>query len=201
MPFSTACTRAAFAMFSSTTSQRPKAAAVAVDAELGRRHARRPRPRRPASTSLIEPPAKSSGSMRPSRRSASVTVGFDAATAVAGWPRLGAGAVRSDADLAHAVDACDRAAAGADLDHLDDRDRDRHAAALLEAVGAGHLEGLARSSASDPRSGRSWPSSRPCRRRARGRGHSARRCRRRRWRRRPGPIRGGAPGTRWRSRP
>ena len=52
--------------------------------------------------------------------------------------------MRADADLAHAIDRGDGAAAGTDLHHFDDRDGDRHAGALAEAIGAGNLEGLCR---------------------------------------------------------
>ena len=76
-------------------------------------------------------------------RSASVTVGAVAAAAVAGRARIGPGAVRPDGDPLQPVDPRDRAAAGADLDHLDDRDAQRQAAALFEAVDARDLEGAA----------------------------------------------------------
>ena len=63
-----------------------------------------------------------------------------AALAVAGRPRIGAGAVRPDLEQPERVDPGDAAAAGADLDHLDHRHLDRQAAALLEAVHAVDLE-------------------------------------------------------------
>ena len=63
-----------------------------------------------------------------------------AAAAVAGGAGLRARALRPDTDLPHRIDMGERAAAGADLHHVDHRDRDRHAGALLEAVAAGHLE-------------------------------------------------------------
>ncbi len=69
--------------------------------------------------------------------------GLAAAAPVADGPRLGPGAVGADADAAQRVDARDRAAAGADLDHLDDGDAQRQAAALLETVDARHLEDAA----------------------------------------------------------
>ncbi|MNH09442.1 hypothetical protein D3C79_688960 [compost metagenome] len=50
--------------------------------------------------------------------------------------------MRTHADLAHAVDAGDGTATGADFDHFDHRDGDRHTTALLEAIGARHLERL-----------------------------------------------------------
>ena len=73
-PFSTAWTRAALAIFSSTTSQRPKAAVwdsissvsptcVASAAELA------------SAFSVMRPPAKLLGSSRPRTKSASVTAG------------------------------------------------------------------------------------------------------------------------------
>ena len=49
-------------------------------------------------------------------------------------------ALRADEEPAERVDPRDRAAAGADLDHLDHRDLDREAAALLEVVAAVDLE-------------------------------------------------------------
>ena len=63
-----------------------------------------------------------------------------AAAAVAHWARLGAGACRADHDAAEPVDAGDGTAAGADLDHLDDRNAQRQARALGETVDACHLE-------------------------------------------------------------
>ena len=66
-----------------------------------------------------------------------------AAAAVAGGARIGAGAVGADGDAFQLVDARDRAAAGPDLDHLDDRDAQWQAAALFEAVDARDLESAA----------------------------------------------------------
>src|SRR5262249_35555799 len=63
------------------------------------------------------------------------------AAAVAGRSWVRAGAVRSDGDPLQPVDARDRAAPGADLDHLDDRDAQRQPAAFFEAVDARDLEG------------------------------------------------------------
>ena len=73
-PFSTACTRAALAMFSSTTSARPKAASTASISS------RWPKTlssacRASAVESGMVPPAKPSGSSLPKIRSASVTAG------------------------------------------------------------------------------------------------------------------------------
>jgi len=64
-----------------------------------------------------------------------------AAAAVAHRPRLRAGAVWTDDDPPERVDARDRAAAGADLDHLDHRNAQRQPAALEKAVDPRHLEG------------------------------------------------------------
>ena len=52
-----------------------------------------------------------------------------AAEAVAGGPGIGAGRVRADLQQADLVDGRDRAAAGADLDHVDHRRLDRQARA------------------------------------------------------------------------
>src|SRR5262249_32714604 len=52
---------------------------------------------------------------------------------VTGGTRLRPGAVGSNQDALQAVDACDRAAAGANLHHFDDWDAHGHAAALLES--------------------------------------------------------------------
>ena len=57
-------------------------------------------------------------------------------------PGLAAGRMGADADLAERIDRRDRTPARADLDHLDHRDRDRHARAFLEAGRAVDLEGL-----------------------------------------------------------
>ena len=54
----------------------------------------------------------------------------------------------------------------ADLDHLDHGDAHRQAAALHEAVNAADLEAARGLAAGSRRSGRSWPSCRPCRRTA-----------------------------------
>ncbi len=63
-----------------------------------------------------------------------------AAAAVARRAGIGAGAVGTDRDAREAIDARDRTAARADLDHLDHRDAHRHAAALAEAIRARDLE-------------------------------------------------------------
>ena len=74
-----------------------------------------------ARSSRMWPPRKRASLSRPSTRSASVTVGSVAAAAVAGRPRIGAGAVRPDMQAAALVAPRDRAAAGPDLDDIDDR--------------------------------------------------------------------------------
>ena len=66
-----------------------------------------------------------------------------AAAAITGRAGIGAGAVRTDGDALELVDPRDRAAAGADLDHLDDRYTQGQPTALLEAIDAGDLEGAA----------------------------------------------------------
>ena len=57
-----------------------------------------------------------------------------AAAAVAGRTRVGAGAVRTDAEHAAGVDPGDAAAAGADLDEVDRPGLDRVAAATVAAA-------------------------------------------------------------------
>ena len=66
--------------------------------------------------------------------------GLRAAAPVAGRPRIGAGGMRADAQQPDLVDRRDRAAAGADLDHVDRRRLDRQARALLEAMLAPGLQ-------------------------------------------------------------
>ena len=138
-PRSTACTRAALAMFSSTISEMPKAASV-------------------VSSSTLSPTwASMAVRLRPRverDRAAGEAVGIDAAQHHVGVrhgrPRaaqpiarragVGAGALGPDRDALHGVDAGQRAAARADLDHLDHRDAHRQAGALHEAVAAVDLE-------------------------------------------------------------
>ena len=86
------------------------------------------------------PPAKSS---RIDRAQHDIGIGhgrMPAAAAVAGGPRLGAGALRADRDPLQRIEPGDRAAARADLDHLDHRHAHRQARALEEAGGAIDLE-------------------------------------------------------------
>ena len=73
------------------------------------------------------PPRKSSAISRPRTRLASVTVGSVAALAIGGRARIGAGALRADAEGAAAVDIGDRAAAGADGVDVDHRQQHREA--------------------------------------------------------------------------
>ena len=127
-----------------------------------RRAPARPRPRSDRASMLAAGEVAADRCV-PSTTSASVTVGSRAAAAVAGRAGLGAGAVGPDRDALQRVDAGDRAAAGADLDHLDDRDAHRQAAALQEARGAVDLERARLDAACRRRSGRSWRWCRPCR--------------------------------------
>src|SRR4029077_10122281 len=53
------------------------------------------------------------------------------------------GAVRPDGDPLERIDPGDRPAAGADFDHLDNRNAQRQPASLLESVDPRHLEGAA----------------------------------------------------------
>ena len=63
--------------------------------------------------------------------------GLGAAAAVADRARIGAGALRPDAQRAGAIDPGDRAAAGGDLGQVDHRHADRMAGAVHPAVAAG----------------------------------------------------------------
>ena len=63
------------------------------------------------------------------------------AAVVARWPRAGTSALRADLQPADPVHGGDRAAAGADLHHFDDRNPHRQAAALAEPIAAIHFEG------------------------------------------------------------
>ena len=115
-------------------------------------------------------------------------------------PGLRAGAVRPDGDALERVKPRDRAAAGADLDHLDHRNAQRQAAAFEEAIDPRDFQGRARSAAAPCRSDRSSRWCRPCRMTAPGRGRAAGRCSRRRSRRPRGRTRSAAPESAWRSR-
>ena len=176
-------------MFSSTISLTPSAACSAAQDRAARRSvaaiARLGGAARRAPCGRRKTPV---GSMRPSTQ---IGVGHGrlaAAAAVAGRARDRRRRCRGPTVMRfERVDPRDRAAAGADLDHLDDRDAQRQAAALLEAVDARDLEGARWSAAAPRRSGRSSRSCRPCRRTAPGRARAAGRCWRRRSRRRPGP--------------
>ena len=68
------------------------------------------------------PPANRSGSIRPMIKSASVTVGRRPPRAVAGRTRVGSRAFRAHGEPTQLIDGGDRAAARADLDHVDDGD-------------------------------------------------------------------------------
>ena len=65
---------------------------------------------------------------------------FAAAAAVANRARLRTGAPRADRDASERIDARDRTAAGADLDHLDHRNAQRQTAAFGEAIDPRHFE-------------------------------------------------------------
>ena len=84
----------------------------------------RARARRRAASSVIAPPI-SSEPRRPSTTLASVFVGLVVAAAVARRARVGAGRLRAVAQRAGLVDPGQRAAAGADRQHLDRREADR----------------------------------------------------------------------------
>ena len=66
--------------------------------------------------------------------------GFGAASSVRGGSGFGAGRLGADLEQAELVDPGERAAAGADLDHFDDRDAHRQTAAFPEAIDAVDLE-------------------------------------------------------------
>ena len=199
LPRSTAWTRAALAMFSSTISLTPNAASRRFEAE---RRADR----------LVDGDARLVG--RELDRAAGEVAGIDAAqhdvgighgglgaaAAVARRAGLGAGALRADIDARQRIDRGDRAAAGADLDHLDHRDAQRQAAALEEAVLPRDLEGarmlrLAVVDQADLGGGAAHvEATGPCR------GRTGAPAPPPGWRRRPGPTRPGGSGTCARSR-
>src|SRR5262249_39864360 len=122
-PLSMACTRAAFAMFSSTISLMPSAACSVARFSAAPIRSAAAR-LAPATSRVILPPDDVVGSIRPTTTAA----------AVEHRSRLRSGAVRTDDDPPERVDARDRAAAGADLDHFDHRDAQRQPAALEKAV-------------------------------------------------------------------
>ena len=64
-----------------------------------------------------------------------------AAAVIAGRSRFGAGALRAYRDTTQFIHTCQRAAARADFNHVDDWDLDRHAAAFHEAVRTINLKG------------------------------------------------------------
>ena len=63
-----------------------------------------------------------------------------AALAIAHRAGIGARAVRPDFEQSERIDPGDAAAAGADLDHVDDRNAHRQTAALAEAIDAVDFE-------------------------------------------------------------
>ena len=139
-PRSTACTRAALAMFSSTISA---TATAACSAAMPASFAPDPRCERALGLGHIDRDLAAGEARRVDLADHQVGVRhgrLGAAAAVAGGPRLGAGAVGPDQDALQGIDAGNRAAAGADLHHLDDGDAHGRAAALLEARLAVDLE-------------------------------------------------------------
>ncbi len=66
--------------------------------------------------------------------------GVGATAAIAGGAGVAAGAVRTYFEQPKTVHPSDGASAGTDLNHVDGRDRHRHAAARLEAVASIHFE-------------------------------------------------------------
>ena len=107
LPLSTACTRAALAMFSSTISPTPSAAIVGGQAERLRRPRGQQRRAPAPAVRRSAPPAKPLGVDAAERQ---VGIGHRrprAAAPVAGRARIGAGALRPDLDAAHAVDRRD----------------------------------------------------------------------------------------------
>ena len=186
LPRSMACTLAAFAMFSSTISTTPAAGQNESSPSGSPTCARE---RRRAALGLQPDPAagEALGIDLAERQIGIRDRGLLAAAAVAGRARHGACAVRADRDPAHRVDPRDRAAARADLDHLDRRNPHRQAAALEVALGARDLEQPRRDRAGPSRADRSWRWCRPCRTRARDRCPGSARSARRGSHRRPGP--------------
>ena len=161
-PFSTIWMRAPPAMLSVTTRWMPQAVSIARQAEP-RADAlpARARPRRGRA------PCGRRGRSRDRNSRAAGWHRSPSARCRRGRSRPGPGSAPAecgpDAQQPDLVDRGDRAAAGADLDHVDDRRLDRQARTLLEAVHARgfHLGGdMARVR---PRSGRLSPSCRPCR--------------------------------------
>ena len=184
-PRSTACTRAALAMFSSTISATATAAcSAAMPASFA------PTPDASAALGLghIDRDLAAGEARRVDLADHQVRIRhgrLGAAAAVAGRPRLGAGAVGPDQDALQGIDAGNRAAAGADLHHLDDGDAHGRAAALLEARLRGPPRTRAPSAARRRRSGRSWRWCRPCRTTGCGARRARARCAPPGWRRRP----------------
>ena len=138
LPFSTACTRAALAMVSSTISTTPAAAPCGIRLErAGKRLQRR--------LGLVA--MQRDGAARKARgiEAAEGGVGIGhgglgAAAAIARRAGYATGRIGTDLNAAQRIHAGDRAAAGADLDQLDDRNADGEAGALHEAIGTRDLE-------------------------------------------------------------
>ena len=95
--------------------------------------------------------------------------GFGAAAVVADRPGVRSGAFGADLHQAHLVDAGERAAAGADLDQVDDGNFQGQAGAFAEAADAGGFEFVGVLGVRRGRSGTSWRWCRPCRTRSGGR--------------------------------
>ena len=108
-------TIAAFAI-----STMPFAASV-TDSPSGSAHRSSIARRAPSTSRPISPPRKYVGLSRPRTTFASVTVGSVPPVPVADRAGIGARAPRADAEHPARVDPRDRAAAGADLDEVDDR--------------------------------------------------------------------------------
>ena len=169
VPRSTACTRAALAMFSLDDLVHRVGADIGPDRPSGSPICcSSARSRQLAAASGMVPPANAAGSIMPERH---VGVGDGRQRCRRGRSRPGpAPRPRSPGPPVTRFSAStlrDRAAAGADLHHLDHRDAHRQAAALQEARGAVDLERARGMRLDSRRSGRSWRWCRPCRRRAR----------------------------------
>ena len=187
LPFSTRCTRAAAAMLSTTTLWMPQAAS-STERPSGSATRRRSRACRGLEVERHAAAEEEAGIVVAEHE---IGVGhrrLRAAHAVAGRTGVGARRMRADLEQADLVDRRDRAAAGADLDHVDDGRLDRQAGALGEAVHARRLPASGRSRRGRPRSCRPWRSCRPCRRRSRPSCRRARRTAPSRGRRRPGRL-------------
>ena len=200
LPRSTAWTRAALAMFSSTISLTPNAASRRFEPK--RRADRRCRRRRPPcrATSLMRAAGEVAGIDAAQHDVGIGHGGLGAAAAVAGRAGLGAGALRADVDARSAIDA-----------RRSSRRRRRSrpsrspgcAAAGRCPSGSGTAarpRRCANAAARRRRSGRSWRWCRPCRTTAPCRGRTGGPAPPPGSRRRPGRIRPAGSGTCARSR-